>query len=50
MMVQELREGNSYFFLGIGERQVVREVINADLGKKRESFIEGKERVVLEAG
>ena len=30
---KEHREGNSYFFLGMREWQVVRDVINADLGK-----------------
>jgi len=30
---KELREGNSYFFLGMREWQAVREVINVDLGR-----------------
>lgn len=32
MVVMKLREANDYF-LGMGEWQVVREVVNADLGR-----------------
>lgn len=50
MMVQELREGSSYFFLGIGERQVVKDVISADLGREGKVSQRGKKELSLRLG